>query len=85
MIDGGVQRIYAFENGYGASVIWHIGSRGSDKGLWELAVLKYTKPFSSRWDLCYTTPITDDVVGFQTEKEIDALLDRIEALPKECG
>ena len=35
----GVQKLYSFPNGYGASVIKHKGSYGGDKGLWELAVL----------------------------------------------
>lgn len=34
------------------------------------------------WDLCYTTPISDDVIGWLSEGEVDTLLDMIEKLPK---
>ena len=39
-VHNGEQRVYKFDNGYGASVIRHQYSYGGDKGLWELAVLK---------------------------------------------
>ena len=69
----GIQKEYAFENGYGASVICHEGSYGHEVGLWELAVL---------WqgDLCYDTPIANDVIGDLTEAEVNDHLERIEAL-----
>lgn len=73
----GVQYIYMFENGYGASVVSHKFSYGGDKGLFELAVLNnYTG------QLCYDTPITDDVLGRLTVKEVEEVLDKIEALPE---
>ena len=34
--NGGIQRFFKFNNGYGASVIRHDSSYGSEKGLWEL-------------------------------------------------
>lgn len=39
----------------------------------ELAVLKHG-------ELCYDTPITDDVIGYLTSNEVYDLLDRIEQL-----
>jgi len=71
--NGGVQKVYEFDNGYGASVIRHQGSYGFSKGLWELAVLHYG-------DLCYHTHITDDVIGYLTETEVDKYLKQIEEL-----
>ena len=65
-----------FSNGYGASVIWNDMSYGSDAGLYELAVL-------DRKGLCYTTPITDDVIGYLTEDAVSELLEQIESLPIE--
>ena len=76
-------REYYFDNGYGASVIRTTTSYGGREGLWELAVLE--KAADGAWDawaLCYTTPIADAVIGWLSEGEVDALLDRIEKLPK---
>lgn len=72
-VQGGVQRVYKFPNGYGASVIRHKGSYGYQKGLWELAVL-----FGG--ELCYDTEITDDVIGHLNDPEVDQLLRRIHRL-----
>jgi len=69
----GVQKLYSFPNGYGASVIKHKGSYGGAQGLWELAVLKGE-------ELCYNTPITDDVLGHLTTGEVNAILDKISDL-----
>lgn len=67
------QYIFDFDNGYSASVVRGIGTYGGEEGLFELAVLHNEK-------LCYDTPITDDVIGWQTAAEIAELLNRIEAL-----
>lgn len=61
---GGIQKIYKFENGYGASVIKHRASYGGMDGLWELAVILFLE--EEKWKLCYTTEITQDVIGFLT-------------------
>lgn len=68
-----------FNNGYGASVVCHDFSYGGDNGLAELAVLK--EDTDGDWHLCYDTPITDDVIGHLSSKEVDKLLKKIEALP----
>lgn len=80
---GGVQKIYKFENGYGASVVRHMGSYGSDEGLWELGVM-VEDPADPRVEgmrLTYSTPITDDVIGRLEDDEIPPLLARIQDLP----
>lgn len=69
----GEQWTFEFDNKYGASVIKCDYSYGGSEGLFELAVL-YDD------DLCYSTPITDDVIGYLTEDEVSALLDSIERL-----
>jgi hypothetical protein len=79
-MNGGVQKVYRFANGYGASVVRHAFSYGGEGGLWELAVLKFHGPDIYQYHLDYTTPITNDVIGRITEDEVDALLDRIEQL-----
>ena len=72
------QGIARFANGYGASVIRGLGTYGGTAGLWELGVIEHS---GGTWDLCYDTPITDDVVGNLTESGVADLLAKIEALP----
>ena len=72
---GGIQCRFKFDNGYGASVIRHDHSYGGDYGLWELAVTL------ADGSLCYSTPITDDVIGYLTAGEVGLHLNQIEALP----
>lgn len=79
-LNGGTQRLYRFDNNFGASVVQHFGSYGNGEGLWELAVLDYR---GKRWELTYDTPITDDVVGWLDEDAVQALLVRIRALDSE--
>ena len=70
----GVGYTYQFENGYGASVVKHDSSYGGKQGLYEIAVL------DSTGDLCYSTPITDDVIGHATEDKVLDTLHRIKML-----
>ena len=74
----GVHYVFKFENRYGASIIKHSGSYGSRKDLWELAVIKFEN--DEDWDICYDTPITSDVIGWQKDEEIRNLLEHIKAL-----
>ena len=71
-----MQHIYLFANGYGASVIRNRYSYGREYGLYELAVLKDGR-------LCYSTPITSNVIGYLSADEVAEHLSRIEKLPKE--
>jgi hypothetical protein len=81
-INGGIQYIAKYPNNYGASIVQHSFSYGKDKGLWELAVIKYEPNETNirNFNLDYTTPITNDVLGHLTESEVNELLDKIEAL-----
>jgi len=76
-LNGGIQYKANFANGYGASIVQHSFSYGNESGLWELAVI------GKNGKLCYDTPITNDVLGYLTEEEVNTTLDAIEALPKE--
>ena len=71
----GDQWKFHFANGFGASVVRHGYSYGSENGLWELAVI------GTDGRLAYDTPITDDVIGWLTEERVSELLADIEALP----
>jgi hypothetical protein len=72
-INGGVQHVYAFPNGYGASVVKHDFSYGGKNGLWELAVLNGE-------ELCYTSGITEDVIGHLSWKNVEETLSEIKQL-----
>lgn len=89
----GVQHIFRFPNDLGASVVCHSRSYGG-KHFWELAVISFRKPFSlgrtlernkdeqfeSGWYITYDTPITSDVLGWCTPREIASTLRRINRL-----
>lgn len=81
---GGTQEVYRFENGYGASVVQFLGSYGFKSGLYELAVIQF-KGDGDRFTLTYETPITDDVIGYLSRKEVNETLDRIAALPAQVA
>lgn len=79
--NGGVQKVFKFENGYGASVVKNPYSYGGDEGLWELAVvLVYENEGKLSWKLVYDTPITEDVLGWLTWEEVEETLKQIEEL-----
>jgi len=79
-INGGVQIVHKFDNGYGASVIKNPYSYGGDVGLWEIAVLIFDG--SDNYALTYDTEITSDVLGGLSEDEVQAVLSKIELLDK---
>ena len=73
ILNGGDHTEYTFQNGRGASVI-HGGCYA--RGL-ELAVL------DSNGSLDYSTEVTDDVLGYLSDSELDYWLDVIKSLPSE--
>ena len=74
-LNGGTQAVHRFDNGYGASVIR--GGNFAYGGL-ELAVLKFS---GDDWsDFMIHNIITDDVLGYLTDKDLVEILKRIEAL-----
>ena len=68
----GISARHTFPNGYGVSII--TDGYGSDEGLLELAVLHNDR-------LCYSTPITDDVLGYLTPADVERIMGEVEALP----
>ena len=71
----GVQAIAEFPNGFGASIIKSDFSHGGKSGLFELAVLD-----NDTGNINSTTDITDDVIGWQDENDIDRVLTAISKL-----
>lgn len=78
-INGGVQYLFKANNGYGASIVQHSFSYGRENGTWELAVITYKKPDEDiyNFNLCYSTDITDDVLGDLSDDEVNEVLERI--------
>ncbi|MBC9119211.1 hypothetical protein [Fructobacillus fructosus] len=72
------QNVYKFENGYGASVVCHIGTYGFENGLCEIAVFKFDG--NGCGVICYRTPITDDVIGYANTEKRDEVLKKIKEL-----
>jgi hypothetical protein len=75
----GRQMLATFPNGYGASIIQGPYSYGGPEGKYEIAVMH---PSS----LCYASPVTSDVIGWQSPEQVVAKLHEIAALPRndEC-
>ena len=71
----GVQAIAEFPNGFGASIIKSDFNHGGKSGLFELAVLD-----NDIGNINSTTDITDDVIGWQDEDDIDRVLTAISKL-----
>lgn len=71
----GTQAVMEFDNGYGVSVITGPIAYGGDQGLYELAVLKGAS-------LCYSTPVTDDVIGHLSPEEVTQKMTEVQALPR---
>jgi hypothetical protein len=78
---GNEQRLFRFDNNLGASVVRGRFTYGGDQGLFEMAVLRFTGPNAVDFKLDYDTGITDDVIGWLGEDEVQEILARIRELP----
>ena len=70
----GEQCIVQFPNGYGASIVKGPHTYGGSQGLYELAV------FGKDGEISYSTPITDDVLGYLSEQDLEKTLTDIKNL-----
>ena len=64
----------SFENGYGASIICKPVSYGGDAKMFEIAVLK-------SGEVCYDTPVSDELEGFLDFEDVIEVLHEIRELP----
>ena len=71
--DFGIVSRTQFDNGYEASVVKSKYTYGGDKGLYELAVFK-------DGEICYDTPITDDVIGYLRPEDVTDVMAKIQLL-----
>lgn len=76
MLDG-IQKLYRFDNGFGASVIKHKFSYGGKQGFWELGIISWE---GDSYELTILVEDTGDVKGWLDESEVDILLDRIDKI-----
>lgn len=76
-IGSGIQAKHIFSNGYGVSVVRFPGSYGYEDDLYEVAVIKGSE---DDYVLCYDTPITDDVMGHRDERDVEIIMEEVEAL-----
>ena len=63
-----------FDNGYGVSVIRTSFSYGGKMGQYELAVLDTSE------NITYNTPVTNDVLGHLSEKEVTRYMIEVQKL-----
>ena len=71
---GGIYCRIQFENGYGASIVKHPYSYGGKDGLYEIAVI------DSEGQITYDTPITNDVIGYLSEDDVEKYVNDIKDL-----
>lgn len=77
-INGGIQKIYKFDNGYGASVVRYPFSYGGAQGLWEMALLSFD---DISWHITYREDFANgDVAGYLSDKDVLELLEWIKRL-----
>lgn len=74
---GGPHKVYKFPNNYGASVVKHKYSYGGKDGLWQVGVIFF---YGDDYELIYSTPITNDVLWYFTDKEVENALEKIKNL-----
>lgn len=71
----GIHATMNFDNGYGVSVV-----KGElfycDEDTFEVAILK-------DGDICYTTPLTGDVLGYQTAEDITKIMQELQTYEKD--
>ena len=71
--DFGIVSRTKLDNGYEVSVVQSEYSYGGDKGLYELAIFK-------DGEICYDTPITDDVIGYLRPEDVTEVMEKIQKL-----
>ena len=63
-----------FDNGYGVSVVRHRYSYGNGLNLFELAII------DKSGEITYSTPITDDVLGYLNEDGVSDTMIKVQRL-----
>jgi hypothetical protein len=71
------QTLYKFDNGFGASIVFHPGTYGYEQDLVELAVIQW---LDDTFILSYDTYLTDDVLGGLNKAQAKLTLQKIKEL-----
>jgi hypothetical protein len=71
--DFGIVSRTEFDNGYEVSVVKSKYTYGGDIGLYELAIFK-------DGEICYDTPITNDVIGYLRPVDVTEVMEKIQKL-----
>ena len=69
-----------FNNDYGVSIAKHDYSYGNKDDKFEVAVIEFYSDDNTNWDLTYDTEITNDVIGWLSQKDVEDLIERVIAL-----
>lgn len=67
------QAVMYFKNNYGVSVITGRSAYSNEEKPYEVAIL-YNN------EITYSTPITDDVLGYNTEKDVSNIMIKVQKL-----
>jgi hypothetical protein len=69
---------YFYSNGYGISIISNEFSYGGLNGLYEIAILIGEE---EEYEICYETPITNDVMGYLNPEQVIQTIEDVKKLP----
>jgi len=77
-INKGMQILFRFPNDYGISLICNSTSYGSDEDKFEIAIIAFhsKEDDNEDWDLIYSSPITDDVLGHQSKEDVFDIIEQ---------
>ena len=76
----GMQILFRFPNNYGISLVCHSFSYGNDDNEFEIAIINYDSEDNDYWDICYTTKLTQDVLGYQSKEDVIDVIQKTIAL-----
>lgn len=65
-----------FDNGYGVSVLHGGKYFYTEDNTYEVGILKDSH-------LCYTTPITNDVLGWQTPEQVTEIMEKLQSYERD--
>lgn len=91
----GDQRVYRYDNGFGASLVQICIIRTNpdeimpytgihpvtDEPLWEVSVVQFNSDDDTDFELTFETSIADDVIRFVTDSKAERILRQIKELP----